>query len=74
VSQTAAASSSRTVAVLVDGSSAAATSVASHQVDACAPWAISLPRRILRSRRMTITCLTSSESTSPGLPSSMAES
>ena len=29
----------------------------SHAIEACAPWAISLPRRILRSRRMTMTCL-----------------
>ncbi len=28
----------------------------SHAIEACAPCAISLPRRILRSRRMTMTC------------------
>jgi hypothetical protein len=59
VTHAAATGSSCTVAVPVAGSSDSVTAVISQAPDACAPCAISLPRRMPRSRRMTITCFTS---------------
>ena len=55
--------SSGSVAMPVVRSAASAMAEASHAEDAWAPCAISLPRRICRSRRITMTCFTTAGST-----------